>query len=128
MAHRWNDILEKHGETYVVALDISKAFDRVWHANLINKLDAYGFHPNILKLIQNFLTNRYISVSIDGSTSESKLINAGVPQGSVLSPTLFLIYINELLKITNNRLESFADDSSLHKSFVPLLVNGKMQE
>ena len=67
---------------------------RVWHKALLAKLPAYGFTPSFCKLISNFLSNRFISVVVDGATSASFLVSSGVPQGSVLSPTLFLLFIN----------------------------------
>ena len=85
--------LETGKETLAVALDISKAFDQVWHKNLLAKLPAFGFRPTLHKWIESFLTNRSIKVVVDGMSPESFSSNAGVPQGSAISPTLFLIYI-----------------------------------
>ena len=99
-----------------IKLDISKAFDRVWHKALLAKLPAYGFTPSFCKLISSFLSNHFISVVVDGATSASFPVSSGVPQGSVLSPTLFLLFINDLLHATASDVHSFADDSNLHKS------------
>ena len=115
LTHVWSSSLKNFGESFVVALDISKAFDRVWHKALLAKLPAYGFTP-FCKLISNFLSNRFISVVVDGATSASFPVSSGVPQGSVLSPTLFLLFINDLLHATASDVHSFADDSNLHKS------------
>ncbi len=71
------------------ALDISKAFDRVWHKSLLSKLPSFGFYPSLCSFISIFLTGRSLSAVVDGNCSSPKLINSGVPQGSVLSPTLF---------------------------------------
>ena len=71
-------------------LDISKAFDRVWHDGLIFKLKSYGVTGPFLSLIRNFLTDRYQRVVLNGKTSEWKRINAGVPQGTILGPLFFL--------------------------------------
>ena len=116
LTHTWPSSLRDFGESFVVALDISKAFDRVWHKALLAKLPAYGFTPSFCKLISSFLSNRFISVVVDGATSASFPVSSGVPQGSVLSPTLFLLFINDLLHATASDVHSFADDSNLHKS------------
>ena len=116
LTHVWSSSLKNFGESFVVALDISKAFDRVWHKALLAKLPAYGFTPSFCKLISSFLSNRFISVVVDGATSASFPVSSGVPQGPVLSPTLFLLFINDLLHATASDVHSFADDSNLHKS------------
>ena len=87
--HTWSSFLRNFGKSFVVALDISKAFDRVWHKALLAKLPAYGFTPSFCKLISSFLSNRFISVVVDSTTSASFPVSSGVPQVSVLSPTLF---------------------------------------
>ena len=110
LTHVWSSSLRNF------ALDISKAFDRVWHKALLAKLPAYGFTPSFCKLISSFLSTRFISVVVDSATSASFPVSSGVPQGSVLSPTLFLLFINDLLHATASDVHSFADDSNLHKS------------
>jgi archaellum component FlaG (FlaF/FlaG flagellin family) len=97
----------------VVALDISKAFDRVWHPALLSKCRSFGLGNFFCNWLQNFLTNRSIQVLVDGFKSNTYIINAGVPQGCVLSPTLFIIFINDLLTSTTNPIHSYADDSTL---------------
>ena len=104
------------GELFVIALEISNPFDRVWHKALLAKLPAYGFTPSLCKLISIFISSRFISVVVDGATSASFPVFTGVPQGSVLSPTLFLLFINDPLHASASDVHFFADDSTLHKS------------
>ena len=116
LTHAWSSSLRNFGESFVIALDISKVFDRVWHKALLAKLPAYGFTPSFCKLISIFLSNRFISIVIGGAPSASFPVSSGVSQGSVLSLTLFLLFINDFLHATASDVHSFGDDSNLHKS------------
>ena len=79
-----------------VFLDLSKAFDRVWHAVLLYKLESNGISGNLLKIIRSFLAHRQQRVTLNGQSSEWREVSAGVPQGLVLGLFFFLIYINDL--------------------------------
>ena len=99
--------------TRAVALDISKAFDRVRHAGLLHKLKSYGISGQIFSLISSFLSNRRLRVVLDGKSSQEYTVNAGVLQGSILGPTLFLLYINDLLDVICD-IAIYADDTTLY--------------
>ena len=104
-------------ETRSIALDISKVFDKVWHKELLHKLQSYGITGKILAVIKSFVSNRKMKVVLDGQSSQFYSLNAGVPQGSVLGPTLFLIYINDLPdNILTSFIDIFADDSAIYSS------------
>ena len=98
--------------TRAVALDISKAFDRVWHAGLLHKLKSYGISGQF-GLIPSFLCNRRLRVVLDGKSSQEYPVNAGAPQGSILGPTLFLLYINDLPDDVICNIAIYADDTTL---------------
>ena len=99
--------------TRAVVLDIFKAFDRVWHAGLLHERTCYGISGQIFGLISSFLSNRRLQVVRDGKLSQEYPVNAGVAQGFTLGPTLFLLYINDLLDIICN-IGIYADDTTLH--------------
>jgi len=117
ISHKLSATLHDEGEACAVALDISKAFDRVWHSALVSKCQAFGLGNYFCRWIENFLQGRSIQVLVDGFTSSLYTINAGVPQGCVLSSTLFLIFINDFLSLTTNPIYSYADDSTLIASY-----------
>jgi hypothetical protein len=96
-----------------VFLDISKAFDKVWHDGLLFKLKNHGVTGNLYAILKNFLSNRLQRVTIEGVESPWEPVAAGVPQGSILGPLLFLVYINDLLTGINSNAKIFADDTSL---------------
>ena len=98
----------------VVFLDVSKAFDKVWHSALLHKLEKNGISGNLLAWFHSYLSDRKQRVLIKGQSSNWGNINAGVPQGSVLGPLLFLIFINDIVDVVNSNIKLFADDTSLY--------------
>ena len=93
--------------------DVSKAFDRVWHRGLLFKLRKIGINGKLLNWITDYLDDRKQKVVMDGFSSGWEEVDAGVPQGSVLGPFLFLIYINNIIDGLNCNIKLFADDTSL---------------
>lgn len=115
--HEFAQALDQKKDVHIVFCDITKAFDRVWHEGLLYKLRNAGICGKLLVWFRNYLFKRYQSVVIRGQKSEMGLIKAGVPQGSVLGPLLFLIYINDITSITGCKIKLFADDTSLYIEF-----------
>ena len=100
-------------EVRAVFLDISKAFDKVWHEGLIFKLKQNGISGKLLQFFESYLHNKKQRVSLNGFYSDYAVIESGVPQGSVLGPLLFLIYINDLQGNIKSSIKFFADDTML---------------
>jgi hypothetical protein len=105
--------LENGKEISMVFLDISKAFDKVWHKGLLHKLKANGINGSLLDWLENYLSNREIRVVINGQCAQWAKTNAGVPQGSILGPLLFLVFINDVVDDIDSDINLFADDTSL---------------
>ena len=113
MTHDIYQSLDYALETTAVFLDISKAFDKVWHEGLLFKLKLNGISGNLLNVITDFLYQRKQRVILNGQHSSWNNVQARVPQGSILSPLFFLVYINDLSDGLNSNPKLFADDTSL---------------
>ena len=116
VSDRFARCFNRSGTTRAVALDISKAFDRVWHAALLHKLKSYGISGQIFGLISSFLVNRHLQVVLDGKPSHKYPVNSGVPQGSILGPTLFPLYVNDLPDDIISNIAIYTDDTPLYSN------------
>ena len=101
-------------EVRAVFVDISKIFDKVWHEGLLYKLKSMGISGELYNLLENYLSGRFQRVILNGQTSLWRPVLAGVPQGSILGPLLFLIYINDLPNELKSNAKLFADDTPLY--------------
>ena len=108
--------LDQGDDVDVIYLDFCKAFDKVPHKRLLKKLWEYGIRGNVHAWVKDFLTNRSQLVKINGASSEPVNVTSGVPQGSVLGPILFLIYINDLPDTIAAIIKLFADDAKVYRS------------
>ena len=112
--------IDRGSDLIGVFLDFSKAFDKVWHKGLLFKLKKAGTSGNLHKWLESYISNRKQRVIIDGMTSDYQYLSAGVPQGSVLGPLLFIIYINDIADNLQSQTCVYADDTAL---FVPTFKN-----
>jgi hypothetical protein len=114
--HRITDVIENTLETKrvcsAVFLDVAQAFDRVWHEGLLHKLRV-NLPYHYYRLLQSYLTNRHFRVKHEDSYSELKTIKAGVPQGSVLGPVLYLLFTNDIPTTSHSTIATFADDTAI---------------
>ena len=111
----WTAALDEGYWVDSVFLDYQKAFDTVPHRRLIHKLRAYGIKGRVVGWIESFLWERKMQVCIGEGFSEWVGVSSGVPQGSVLGPLLFLLYVNELPEIVKCKIQMFADDTKVYK-------------
>ena len=114
MSDRIARAFNRSGATRAVALDISKAFDTVWHAVVLHIGKSCGISGQIFSLISSFLSNRWLRVVLYGKILQEYPVNAGVPQGSILGPILFLLYINDLPDDVIYAIAVYADDITFY--------------
>ena len=114
-------LVDRGTQCDVIYLDLAKAFDSVPHTLLIHKLKGYGFGNNLLSWFTDYLSNREQRVVCEGSTSASKPVLSGVPQGSILGPLLFLLCINDITECCHAQIYLYADDTKL---MAPIIERG----
>ena len=102
--------------TCSIFLDLQKAFDSVDHTIILKKLNHYGFRGSTLNFLKSYLENRRIRIRSNGTKSDFFYVSHGVPQGSILGPILFLLYVNDLPNVSKFETTLFADDTNLHLS------------
>ena len=107
-----SNIIQATAKTRVF-LDLSKAFDSVWHEGLLYELKCSGVSGELFILIRNSLNDRQQRVVLNGKCSRWATVSAGVPQGCVLGPLFFLVYINDIVVIVRCDIKLFADDTSI---------------
>ena len=113
----WTEILDQGGSLDVIYCDFMKAFDKVPHHRLVYKVEKYGVTDNIIGWINSFLSNRTQCVIVNKSISNKAAVTSGIPQGSVLGPLLFVLYINDLPEVVdeNSHIFLFADDTKVFR-------------
>ncbi len=119
----WTQAIEDNLEIDCIYMDFQKAFDKVPHRRLLKKIEGYGIHVSALNWIRDFLTNRLQQVTVCGEVSSWKKVTSGIPQGSVLGPLLFVIYINDLPDVVSSQPYIFADDTKIFR-----IINGEIDE
>ena len=106
--------LENWKQTDVLVMDFAKAFDKVHHSLLAHTLDHYGIRGKPNTWIQAFLSDRTQTVVLEGISSDTVDVDSGVPQGSVLGPSLFLYFINDIPERLKSNVRLFADDTVVY--------------
>ena len=124
----WFSELDNNVPVDAIYLDFRKAFDAVPHLRLINKLYGYGIRGQLLEWIKDFLSERYQYVTINDKSSKKCPVTSGVPQGSVLGPTLFIYYINDLPTVVTALIKIFADDTKAYKAIRSLIDKNILQK
>lgn len=113
--HEWAKVLNIHGQIDVIFLDFAKAFDSVPRARLLLKARHYGIRHKLNEWLRDFLSDRWQRVVVNGTFSDWSNVSSGVPQGTVLGPVLFYLYINDLPTGISSEVRLFADDTFLFR-------------
>jgi hypothetical protein len=109
----WTETIDNGGSVDVIYMDFQKAFDSVPYKRLLSKLSAHGIQGKVLSWLEAFLTDRRQVVQVNGARSAEALVTSGIPQGSVVGPLMFVVYINDLPTVCSNQVKLFADDTKL---------------
>ena len=110
---QWTDAIDQGSAVDVIYFDFAKAFDTVPHSRLLNKIHGYGIHCKAAEWVRQFLEDRRQRVVIKGTKSDWGKVTSGIPQGSVLGPILFVLFINDLPDDILSSIVMFADDTKL---------------
>jgi len=109
----WTTAIDHGYGIDVIYLDYRKAFDTIWHSGLYTKLVEYGINGKVLTWLKSFLQGRKMRVEVRGEYSDWVSVTSGVPQGSVLGPLLFLVFVNDIPEWIRTSVKMFADDTKL---------------
>lgn len=122
----WTNSFDRNEQVDIIYLDFEKAFDKVPHNMLLYKLEHHGVRGKLLNLIKAFLKNRFFQVRVNGTLSNRHRVLSGVPQGSVLGPLLFLVFISDLALNIKSKITFFADDTKLYAN--PITHHAELQQ
>ena len=109
----WTEMLDRDTCVDTIYLEFAKAFDSVPHERLLCKIESYGLNEKVLKWTRSFLQRRRQKVLVNGESSGWRDVVSGVPQGSVLGPTYFILYVNDMPEVVHNYIRLFADDAKI---------------
>ena len=124
----WTETLDNSGNIDSIYMDFMKAFDKVPHRRLIVKMERYGISERIINWVKDFLHNRKQKVSVNGEESVDHDVTSGIPQGSVLGPVLFVIYINDMPECVDAPIYLFADDTKIYSEINKAGAKGLLQK
>jgi hypothetical protein len=129
MLDKWTDVLDQGEQLDAIYFDYMKAFDTVPHARLLHKIKGYGIGAHIISWIEAFITGRKQRVNVNGSKSRWTEVISGIPQGTVLGPLLFVIFVNDIPEILHNGTDiyMFADDTTFFRTIKSMTDNTIVQ-